>query len=106
MARPLYLRGTVRTGYALLLISSLLALVTLVVARIPVPGASRLETGGPATASEKGFTTAYWLYVMAGTATANGVSVMHRVSADEVGEHEREQARQSDRRKHIEPTSS
>jgi MFS family permease len=62
-----------RTGYTLLLISSVLALVTLVGARLVFPVPSRLEAGGPATAHAQEFTTAYWLYMSAGTCFAAGV---------------------------------
>jgi MFS family permease len=62
-----------RTGYALLLISSALALATLVVARRVFPVPSQLEAGGPSTAPAKGFTTAYWLYMAAGACFAAGV---------------------------------
>jgi MFS family permease len=62
-----------RTGYTLLLISSVLALVTLVGARMVFPVPSRLEAGGPPTAHANGFTTAYWLYMAAGTCFAAGL---------------------------------
>jgi predicted MFS family arabinose efflux permease len=62
-----------RTGYMLLLISSVLALATLVSARVMFPVPSHLEAGGPSSADAKGFTTAYWLYMSAGACFAAGV---------------------------------
>src|ERR1044072_4402142 len=54
-----------RLGYALLLGSALLALISVSAARILFPVPSRLERGGPATASITGFSRAYWLYMAA-----------------------------------------
>jgi MFS family permease len=73
IALALFKGATFRSGYALLLISSLLALATLVGARLLFPVPSRLEAGGPATARAKGFTRAYWLYMAAGGCFAAGV---------------------------------
>ena len=73
MALALYLGADFRSGYRLLLISSLLALVALVMARIEFPVPSRLESGGPSTATAKGFTKSYWLYMVAGTCFAAGL---------------------------------
>src|SRR5438093_3383477 len=64
IALVLLLNGSYRTGYALLLISALLALASLTVARINFPVPSRLESGQTAPAS--GFTRSYWLYMAAG----------------------------------------
>src|SRR3954467_11440008 len=60
IALALYLKADFRAGYGLLLISSLLALATLVLARVFFPVPSRLEAGGPATAQAKAFTRSYW----------------------------------------------
>ena len=64
IAGVLLLKGNYHTGYALLLIPTLLALATLVVARRFFPQPSRLEAGPTARAT--GFTTAYWLYMLGG----------------------------------------
>lgn len=76
----LYLKADFRTGYGLLLISSLLALVALIVARIFFPVPSRLEAGGPSTAQAKGFTRSYWLYMIAGSCFAAGLMSFELVS--------------------------
>src|SRR5881394_760886 len=65
LALVLFLKGDFRTGYALLLISSLLALGALVVARVIFPVPAHLEEGGEHTAAAKGFTRSYWLYMAA-----------------------------------------
>jgi MFS family permease len=62
-----------RTSYALLLISSGLALASLVAARLVFPVPSRLEAGGPATAHATGFTKAYGWYTAAGAFFAAGL---------------------------------
>ena len=71
IALILFLRGDYRTGYALLAISAVLALVSLTIARIRFPVPFRLEAhhGAPA----KGFTAAYWLYMLAGACFAAGL---------------------------------
>jgi MFS family permease len=73
IAFALYLRIDFRSAYGLLLISSLLALSALTVARITFPVPSRLAEGGPATAQARGFTRAYWLYMIAGSCFAAGL---------------------------------
>jgi MFS family permease len=64
VALVLFLKGSYRTAYGSLMISALLALAALTAARIIFPLPSKLETGR--TASVKGFTKAYWLYMVAG----------------------------------------
>jgi predicted MFS family arabinose efflux permease len=71
IALVLFLKGSYQTGYALLLVSALLTLVSLAVARIEFPLPSRLEQGRTATA--KAFTTPYWLYMAAGSFFAAGL---------------------------------
>lgn len=73
IALALYLKADFRTSYALLLVTSLLAIGALVGARVVFPVPSRLEEGGPATATAQGFTTSYWLYMVVGTFFAAGV---------------------------------
>jgi predicted MFS family arabinose efflux permease len=68
------------TGYSLLLVPSLLALASLVAARILFPLPSRLEEGGAKTASASGFTTAYRLYMVAGACFAAGLMSFELVS--------------------------
>ena len=78
IALVLFLKGSYQTGYALLLISAFLALASLTVARIVFPLPSRLETGGTATA--KGFTKSYWLYMVAGACFAAGLMSFELIS--------------------------
>jgi MFS family permease len=71
-------KGDFRTGYALLLISAVLALVTLTVARFFFPRPSRLEEV-PA-AKLQGFTNSYWLYMLAGAFVAAGLISFELIS--------------------------
>jgi MFS family permease len=73
IALALYLKVEFRTAYSLLLISSLLALMALTGARLTFPVPSRLEEGGPPTATAIGFTRAYWLYMTASSCFAAGL---------------------------------
>jgi Major Facilitator Superfamily len=80
IALALFLRFDFRASYALLLISSAVALAFLVGARIVFPVPSRLETGGPQTATAKGFKAPYWLYTAAGTFFAMGLMSFELIS--------------------------
>ena len=60
-----------RTGYALLLISSVLALVSLVVARKNYPTPTGQEEDK--TARSGGYSRSYWLFMIAGTCFAAGM---------------------------------
>lgn len=75
-----FMRADFRTAYALLLISSLLALGSLAGARMVFPVPSKLEAGGPATARATGFTNSYWLYMVAGSCFAAGLMSFELVS--------------------------
>jgi MFS family permease len=63
--------GDYKAAYGLLLISALLTLSALTVARVNFPLPSRLEEGN--TAPAEGFTRAYWLYMAAGACFAAGL---------------------------------
>ncbi len=78
VALVLLLRGDYRTGYALLLISALLALVSLAFARIRFPLPARLDEGR--TAPARGLTSAYWLYMLAGALFAAGLMSFELIS--------------------------
>lgn len=65
------LRGDYRTAFAWLLVSSVLALAALAVARIGFPVPERLEH--EATARAKGFGSPYWLYMAAAAVFATGL---------------------------------
>jgi hypothetical protein len=78
IALILFLKGSYQTAYALLLISAFLTLASLTVARIGFPVPSRLEHGH--TASAKGFTRSYWLYMLAGGCFAAGLMSFELIS--------------------------
>lgn len=78
IALVLLLKGNYQTGYAMLLISSVLALVSLTAARISFPLPSRLEEGR--TAPAHGFTPAYWMYMAAGACFAAGLMSFELIS--------------------------
>ena len=80
VALVLFLHGNYRIGYALLLISSLLALASVAAARVVFPLPARLEAGGEKTALAKGFTAGYWLYMVAGTFFAAGLMSFELIS--------------------------
>lgn len=80
IALAIFLRADFHTSYALLIITSLLALGSLAVARVIFPVPSRLEAGGPSTAHAKGFTRSYWLYMIAGSCFAAGLMSFELVS--------------------------
>jgi MFS family permease len=71
VAAILFLGGDYRTCFALLLISSVLALASLTVARVNFPIPSSLEEEPAAQA--KGFARSYWLYMLAGACFAAGL---------------------------------
>lgn len=78
IAFVLFQTGAFRTGYALLLIPALLALGSLVPARVSYPVPSELEQRP--TATEEGFTRTYWLYLLAGVLFAAGVMNFELIS--------------------------
>jgi predicted MFS family arabinose efflux permease len=80
IAFVLYRNGTYRTGYTVLLISSLLTLASLVVARIVFPAPSRLEQEGHQTAHGKKFMRAYWCYMLAAACFGAGLMSFEFVS--------------------------
>ncbi len=77
-ALVLFLHGSYQTAYAWLLISAVLALASLTVARATFPIPSRLEEGK--TATETKFTRSYWLYTAAGACFAAGIMSYELIS--------------------------
>jgi predicted MFS family arabinose efflux permease len=71
-ALVLYLKGGYKNAFAMLLISALLCLGTLVVARILYPRPHELEEKSAEFLQTKGFSKAYWIYFVAGTLIAAG----------------------------------
>jgi MFS family permease len=78
VALVMVLGGRYRMALALLLIPALLALVSLTAARIVFPLPSHLEVGQ--TASKKGFTAAYWLFMVAAAFFAAGLTNFELIS--------------------------
>jgi MFS family permease len=71
-------QGNYRLGYALLLVSAVLAFVSLIVARTQFPVPSDLEQGR--TASARGLTPVYWGYMIAGAFFAAGLMSFELIS--------------------------
>lgn len=80
MSLILFAGGEHRTGYALLLAPSLLALVSLTAARLVFPVPADLEQKDRPTAQTDRFTAAYWLYMAAGSCFAAGLMSFELVS--------------------------
>jgi hypothetical protein len=78
MAAVLFLGGRYQMGYALLLISSLLALASLTAARIVFPVPANLGEGK--SAPERDFTPAFWLYMAGGAFFAAGLMSYELIS--------------------------
>jgi predicted MFS family arabinose efflux permease len=72
VALVLFLKGSYREGFAILLISALLCLGMLVVARLRFPHPEELEQKTAQALQTRGFSRAYWLYVAAGALIAAG----------------------------------
>jgi predicted MFS family arabinose efflux permease len=72
VALVLYLKSGFRTGFAVLLVSSLLCLATLVVARFWYPRPHELETESAHLSKAKSFPKIYWIYVLASALIAAG----------------------------------
>ena len=68
----LYRHGGYRHAFGVLLISALLCLITLAIARIRYPRPHELEERSPQALQAKGFSKAYWLYLAAGALIAAG----------------------------------
>ena len=72
VALVLYLRGGFRSGFGVLLVSALLCVGTLVVARVWYPRPHELEEESANFQEAKGFPKAFWLYLAAGALVAAG----------------------------------
>jgi MFS family permease len=80
IALALYHKASFRTSYALLAIPAVLALLCVTVARLVFPVPSRLEEKGARTAAAKGFTPAFWLYMVAAACFGAGLMSFEFVS--------------------------
>jgi predicted MFS family arabinose efflux permease len=72
VALVLYLRGSYQRAFAVLLISALLCLVVLLVARVHFPHPDELEAKSAELPRIKGFSKTYWVYFFAGALIAAG----------------------------------
>jgi MFS family permease len=79
MSLVLLRHGDYRAGYTILVVSAVLALATLAVARMYFPRPSALEAG-PSSATAKGFTASYWLYMLGGACVAAGLVSFELIS--------------------------
>jgi len=68
----LFMKGGYKDGYAVLLISALLCLFVLIVARVLYPKPHELEKKPARFIRTEGFSKAYWIYVVAGALIAAG----------------------------------
>jgi predicted MFS family arabinose efflux permease len=80
VAFVLYMQGGYRVGFGVLLISSLLCLTTLVIARVLYPRPHELEEKSSELLETKGFSKAFWIYVAAGAFIAAGFADFSLVS--------------------------
>ena len=72
VALVLYLKGGYRFGFAVLLLSALLCLGTLVIARLLFSSPQEMEEKSAKTLATKGFPKSYWLYLAGGAFIAAG----------------------------------
>jgi MFS family permease len=80
VAAALYKNAGYRASYSVLIVSALLALISLTAARVVFPLPSRLESGRARTAQTKGFTRSYWLYVIAAACFGAGLMSFEFIS--------------------------
>jgi len=80
IALALYHKVSFRMSYKLLLIPAVLTLLCVTVARLIFPVPSRLEEKGARTAQAKGFTSAFWLYMVAAACFGAGLMSFEFVS--------------------------
>lgn len=78
MALVLFMKGSYQTGFAILLVPAVLALVSLTAARVVFPLPEKLET--KQSGQTKGFTRAYWLNMIAGAFFAAGLTSFELIS--------------------------
>jgi predicted MFS family arabinose efflux permease len=80
VALVLYLKGGYRAGFGVLLISALLCLATLVIARILYPRPHEFEGKSSSLLQTKGFSRAFWIYVAGGALIAAGFADFSLIS--------------------------
>jgi len=72
VAWVLLVKNSYKYGYGVLLISALLCLAMIITARLFFPKPQDLDKKEPAVLETKGFTSAYWLYLLGGALIAAG----------------------------------
>jgi predicted MFS family arabinose efflux permease len=87
MSLLLLFHGHYRTGYSLLLISSVLAIAALTGARMAFPTPAKFEQGEQLPSATKGFSKAFWLYMAAGACFAAGLMSYELVAFHLVKQH-------------------
>jgi predicted MFS family arabinose efflux permease len=80
VALVLYLRGGYRMGFGVLLVSSLLCLFTLILARVWYPRPHELEEKATEFLETKGFSKTFWIYVAGGALIAAGFADFSLIS--------------------------
>src|SRR5215510_1357040 len=80
VALVLYVQGGYRTGFGVLLVSSVLCLATLVIARVWYPRPHELEEKSSEFLETKGFSKSFWIYVAGGALIATGFADFALVS--------------------------
>jgi predicted MFS family arabinose efflux permease len=80
VAFVLYIRGGYRAGFGVLLISALLCLAVLVLARVWYPRPHELDERSTELLATKGFSKAFWIYVVGGALIAAGFADFSLVS--------------------------
>lgn len=72
VAWVLFVKNSYKYGYGVLLISALLCLAMVITAKLFFPKPQDLDKKEPVVLETKGFTSAYWLYLMGGALIAAG----------------------------------
>lgn len=80
VALVLYVRGSYRTGFGVLLVSALLCLTTLIFARIWYPRPHELEAKEVEFLETSHFSKAFWIYVAGGALVAAGFADFSLIS--------------------------
>lgn len=80
VALVIFLRGNYRDGFAILLISALLCLGTVLIARFIYPNPRQLAAKEPIQITGKGYSNTFWLFVAAGALIAIGANDFSLIS--------------------------
>ena len=80
IALVLYKREGYQVGFGVLLVPALVCLATLIFARLFYPEPHKLEEGSTELLQTKGFTRAFWIYIIAGALIAAGFADFSLIS--------------------------